>query len=55
MRAERRAGELMGGMKTRGDRETKRGDRKSKSQDATLIQRPKLSNLGVTKTQSSRW
>jgi hypothetical protein len=31
------------------------GDKKSKSRDATLISPPKLADIGVTKTQSSRW
>jgi MT-A70 len=53
MRAERRAGELLIEMAERGEREAKGGDRKSKSQPATLI--PKLNDLGVSKTQSSRW
>jgi hypothetical protein len=37
MRAEIRAGELLAEMKERGERETKGGDRKSKSHGATLI------------------
>jgi N6-adenosine-specific RNA methylase IME4 len=53
MRAERRAGELLAEMKARGQREGAGGDRKSKSQPAILI--PKLSDIGITATQSSRW
>jgi hypothetical protein len=53
MRAERRVGELLAEMAECGERETKGGDRRSKSQPATLI--PKLKDLCVTKTQSSRW
>ena len=33
--------------KERGERQGKGGDRKSKSQDVTLIQPPKLSDLGI--------
>jgi N6-adenosine-specific RNA methylase IME4 len=55
MRAERRAGELLIEMAARKERETKGGDRKSKLQPATLIPAPKLSDLGINKTQSSRW
>jgi hypothetical protein len=54
LRAERRAGELLRKMAERKERETKGGDRKSKSQPATLIA-PKLADLGINKTQSSRW
>lgn len=54
LRAERRAGELLHDLKRNKQREAKGGDRKSKSNKATLIQ-PKLSDLGVTKQQSSRW
>lgn len=55
MRAERRAGELLIEMAARKERETKGGDRRSKSQLATLIAAPKLVDLGINKTQSSRW
>jgi hypothetical protein len=56
MRAERRAGELLIEMEERNEREMKGGDRRSKSQAATLIAPPpKLADLGVSKTQSSRW
>jgi N6-adenosine-specific RNA methylase IME4 len=54
IRAERRAGEMLYQMGERGERETKGGDRKSKSNGATLIL-PKLSDLGVTRSQSSNW
>jgi hypothetical protein len=56
MRAEVKAGELLAEMKARGERQAKGGDRKSKSSGGTLIVTPpKLADLGVTKTQSSRW
>jgi N6-adenosine-specific RNA methylase IME4 len=51
-RAERRAGELLAEMKTRGERQ-RVGDNQHGSNAAQLP--PKLSDLGVTKTQSSRW
>jgi protein gp37 len=53
LRAERRAGELLHEMKERGERDSGKGNRNPvlKSQAAT----PKLADLGITKTQSSRW
>jgi hypothetical protein len=50
-RAEIRAGELLAEAAERGERHSGRGDQKSGSQAAT----PKLSDIGVTKSQSSRW
>lgn len=51
--AERRAGQLLREMAERGERDDGKGNRNPdlKSRDAT----PKLADLGVTKTQSSRW
>jgi N6-adenosine-specific RNA methylase IME4 len=53
LHAERRAGELLIEQAERGERETRGGDRRSKSSEATLI--PKLADLRITKTESSRW
>src|SRR5690349_11062426 len=49
-RAEQRAGQLLKEMAERGERHEGKG-RKERSQGATV----KLTDLGVTKTQSSRW
>jgi N6-adenosine-specific RNA methylase IME4 len=51
MRAERRVGELLIEMAARNERHSGHGDQKSGSQLAT----PKLADLGINKTQSSRW
>ena len=51
MRAEIRAGELLAEMKNRGERQ-KAGDSDGSKRRPTT---PKLSDIGVTKTQSSRW
>jgi N6-adenosine-specific RNA methylase IME4 len=51
MRAERRAGELLIEMANQKERHSGRGDQKTGSQAAT----PKLADLGINKTQSSRW
>lgn len=52
MRAEIRAGELLAEMKRNGARQT---DGKPKRSQAATVTLPKLSDLGVSKTQSSRW
>jgi hypothetical protein len=56
MRAEIKAGELLRGMKERKERHSGRGHLKAVgSRAATPRPEPKLTDLGVSKTQSSRW
>jgi len=50
---ELRAGELLRELGERGERQTKGGNRKSKSPGATLIETPKLADLGVTNCPAS--
>lgn len=56
MRAEIRAGELLAQMAERKERHDGKGQARDalRSRGAT-VSTPKLSDLGVTKTQSSRW
>jgi N6-adenosine-specific RNA methylase IME4 len=56
MRAERRAGELLIEMKARKERHDGKGQSREvlRSQAAT-VSTPKLADLGINKTQSSRW
>ena len=49
--AQARAGELLREMAGRGERDRGHGDRRPESHDAT----PQLDDLGVTKSESSRW
>jgi hypothetical protein len=55
LRAERKAGELLAGMKERGERQrpgdNPQGRNSSRAQPLT----PRLADLGISKTQSSRW
>jgi hypothetical protein len=51
VRAERKAGQLLDDTKKNKQRQSGHGDQKSGSQNAT----PKLADLGVNKSQSSRW
>jgi N6-adenosine-specific RNA methylase IME4 len=51
MRAERRAGELLVEMKEHGERHPGHGDQRAESRAAI----PKLSDLGISLSQSSRW
>jgi hypothetical protein len=53
IRAERRAGELLIEMKQNGERQ-KQGEYK-KSNDTTFCTAPKLSDLGITRDESSKW
>lgn len=52
-RAERKAGQLLIEMKERGERESGKGNRNPTLKLLTVT--PKLSDLGISKTESSRW
>lgn len=51
LRAERRVGQMLRDMNANGERHSGRGDQKTESQRDT----PKLSDMGISKQQSSRW
>jgi len=53
LRAERRVGELLREMRERGERDNGRGNRNPVLKSQAAI--PKLADLGVSATQSSRW
>lgn len=55
MRAEDRAGELLAEMKVKGERISSKDTLKHSRSNSKLPREPKLSDLGVTKIQSSRW
>ena len=56
MEAERRGGRLLIEMAERGERHSGRGHTKTVgSRGATPRQEPKLADLGLSKTESSRW
>jgi len=56
LRAERRAGELLTEMKERGERNAGgKQNLRPGSRKATPGKEPKLSDLGISKTQSSKW
>jgi hypothetical protein len=51
LRAERRAGQLLAEM----DKATARGSNQHEQRSRNATDPPTLANLGITKTQSSRW
>lgn len=53
MRAERRSGELLKEMKDNGERKGRGGTEAQMSRSTTIA--PKLSDLGITRDQSSQW
>jgi hypothetical protein len=55
MRAEIRAGELLAQMKAQGARATSKDTLKKGRGSVEQPRQPKLADIGVTKTQSSRW
>lgn len=52
LEAERKMGEMLKESAEKGERETRGGNRRSKSADMTLIDQPKLADIGLTKQES---
>ena len=55
IRAERRAGVLLKGMKQCGQRHNGRGNNQPKLESPCTTSTPQLSDLGITRDQSSKW
>lgn len=55
LRAERKAGQLLKEMAVKGERDASGGNRKPWSSDTTMVSKAKLSDLGISKDQSSKF